>query len=80
VEEIIEGLKRRFVMDWDKTIFSLAVAGIGAYAVYQKEAAIAGTCLGIMGAILRPGQEVPQGTKLTVEKSPVPEIPNAPPE
>lgn len=43
-------------MDWDKLIFSIAVAGIGAYAVYQKEAAIAGTCLGIMGAILRPGQ------------------------
>jgi hypothetical protein len=43
-------------MDWNKLIFTVAVAGIGAFAVYKGDAAIAGTCLGIMGAILRPGQ------------------------
>jgi hypothetical protein len=49
------------VMDWDKLIFSLAVAGIGAYAVYAKDGITAGVCLGIMGAILRPGTSQKQG-------------------
>jgi hypothetical protein len=63
-------------MDWDKLIFTVAVAVIGGYAVYNGNDAVAGTCLGIMGAILRPGQSIPQGTKLTVEKSPAAEVPN----
>lgn len=44
-------------MHLDKHIFTIAVAGIGAYAVYAKDAATAGVCLGIMGAILRPSSE-----------------------
>lgn len=43
--------------DWDKLIFTVAVAGIGAYAVYAKDSTTAGVCLGIMGAILRPGSQ-----------------------
>ena len=45
------------MIDYDKLIFTIAVAGIGAYAVYAKDSATAGVCLGIMGAILRPGAE-----------------------
>lgn len=40
-------------MDWEKLIFTLAVALIGAYSVYSKDNTTAGVCLGIMGAILR---------------------------
>lgn len=45
-------------MDYDKLIFTIAVALIGGYAVYNGNDAVAGTCLGIMGAILRPGTQV----------------------
>jgi hypothetical protein len=63
-------------MDWDKMIFSLAVAGIGVYAVYLKEATIAGMCIGIMGAILRPGTPQPPNTSSTISNKQI--DPNAP--
>ena len=46
-------------MDYDKLIFTLAVALIGGFAVHNGNDAVAGTCLGIMGAILRPGTPQP---------------------
>jgi len=63
-------------MDYDKLIFTIAVALIGGYAVYNGNDAVAGTCLGIMGAILRPGQSQPQDSVLTVEKKSIPEVQN----
>ena len=56
-------------MDWDKLIFTVAVAVIGAYATYAKDSATAGVCLGIMGAILRPGQSQPENKQTTVTLS-----------
>jgi hypothetical protein len=52
-------------VDYDKLIFTIAVAVIGAYATYAKDAATAGVCLGIMGAILRPGQSQPENKQTT---------------
>jgi hypothetical protein len=52
-------------MDIDKLIFTIAVAVIGAYATYAKDAATAGVCLGIMGAILRPGVAQPENKQTT---------------
>ena len=69
-------------MDYDKLIFSLAVAGIGCYSVYLKDTAIAGMCLGIMGAILRPGLPKVTGdvstTTVTKEVPRKEEAPNVP--
>lgn len=61
--------------DWDKLIFTFAVALIGGYAVYAKDAATAGVCLGIMGAILRPGEKQPTNDQTTVTVSTPPKTP-----
>jgi hypothetical protein len=61
--------ERRCDIDYDKLIFTIAVAVIGAYAVYAGNDAVAGTCLGIMGAILRPGQSQPENKQTTVTLS-----------
>ena len=43
--------------DWDKLIFTVAVAGLAFYAVHTGDKITVGVCLGIMGAILRPGTQ-----------------------